>query len=408
MAGEMGRGFGIAAQIIEGLPAALPKADLAELKSLQHLTRQLIERLAYQQAPVPWQIKMFCDDPTPRRWESLHLTLEAVVLETTFISQELKRFDGDFIIDGHRTYRELVMGLADRNRLIAEVNSMSYPISPSGLEYLRRIADDYERLIVGLFKIQDKIVGYIKAKDAHAVELLTGAPIVLLVHGIRDFALWQNMIRKTLEDNYYLVEATNYGRVNLLQFLLPFSGARRKAIDSVWRQIKIIRANNPNSPISVIAHSFGTLIISQMMKENFDLRFKRVIFCGSVVPYSYPFEEFQNRFHPPILNEVGTRDIWPAIAESVTLGYGSAGTYGFRRPLVRDRWHNGAEHGYFLSADFCKKYWFPFLDSGEVVEGAAEPERPRAWLQIISIFKLKYVIAAVLVAGVYFVLRHFR
>jgi hypothetical protein len=61
------------------------------------------------------------------------------------------------------------------------------------------------------------------------------------------------------------------------------------------------------------------------------------------------------------MNEVGTRDIWPAIAESITSGYGSAGTYGFLRPLVRDRWHNGAHHGYFLNPSFCKKFWVPFL-----------------------------------------------
>jgi hypothetical protein len=27
-------------------------------------------------------------------------------------------------------------------------------------------------------------------------------------------------------------------------------------------------------------------------------------------------EQFQNRFTQPIINEVGTRDIWPAIAEA--------------------------------------------------------------------------------------------
>jgi hypothetical protein len=137
--------------------------------------------------------------------------------------------------------------------------------------------------------------------------------------------------------------------------------------------------------------------VSHLMKEGFDLKFHRIIFCGSVVPYNFDYEQIQNRFVAPILNEVGTRDIWPAVAESITSGYGSAGTYGFRRPLVRDRWHNGAGHGYFLDARFCKKYWIPFLSSGEIVKGPDSPENPPAWMRTLSIFKVKYALGALAV-----------
>jgi pimeloyl-ACP methyl ester carboxylesterase len=152
-----------------------------------------------------------------------------------------------------------------------------------------------------------------------------------------------------------VVEATNYGRFNLVEFLLPLAFFRKRSIEQVWRQIRIVRQNNPDADISVIAHSFGTYVVAQLLKENFDIKFHRIIFCGSVVPYDFPFEQIQDRFRPPIVNEVGTRDIWPAMAESITLGYGSAGTYGFRRPLVRDRWHNGAGHNFFLTEPFCEQ-----------------------------------------------------
>ena len=157
-----------------------------------------------------------------------------------------------------------------------------------------------------------------------------------------------------------------------------------------------MKQNNEGALLSVVAHSFGTFVIAHLIQENFDIKFHRVIFCGSVVRYGFPFEQFQNRFAQPIVNEVGTRDIWPAMAESITFGYGSAGTYGFRRPLVRDRWHNEAHHGYFLDPLFCKKYWIPFLKNGEVVAGAAAPEPPRIWLQILSIIKIKYLLAIVI------------
>jgi Effector-associated domain 1 len=226
----------------------------------------------------------------------------------------------------------------------------------------------------------------------------SAAHVVILIHGIRDFGLWQSTIRHTLEEEGLKAEAINYGRFNLIEFLLPFPHFRRKAIETVWNQIRIVNQNNKGALLSIIAHSFGTYVVSHLIRNTFDIDFYRVIFCGSVVPYNFPFEQFQNRFLAPILNEVGTRDIWPAMAESITTGYGSAGTYGFRRPLIRDRWHNGASHGYFLNEGFCKRFWCPFLRDGTVVPGSEEPESPRLWIRLLSVIKLKFLIAA----GVFF------
>jgi hypothetical protein len=220
--------------------------------------------------------------------------------------------------------------------------------------------------------------------------------VVILVHGIRDFARWQTNVRDSLENEGFKSESTNYGRFNLIEFLLPLSYFRKRAIAEVWKQIRIIKQNNPDALLSVIAHSFGTYVVAHLMQENFDIAFHRVIFCGSVVRYGFSFEQFQNRFRQPIINEVGTRDIWPAMAESVTMGYGSAGTYGFRRPLTRDRWHNGARHGYFLNDKFCKKFWVPLLRDDKFISGEPTPEAPPLWIRIISIVKIKYVLALIL------------
>src|SRR5262249_26913534 len=182
-----------------------------------------------------------------------------------------------------------------------------------------------------------------------------------------------------LRDAGFIAQPLNYGRFNLLKFLAPVPFFRRWAIREVWDDIRIIKNKYPDAKLSVIAHSFGTYIVSQLIKRNFDLKAHRIIFCGSVVSYRFWFGDFEARFADPtlkvdpILNDVGTRDIWPAIAESITWGYGSTGTYGFRRPVAKDRWHNGAGHGHFLTAEFCTKYWVPFLQSGETVEAAINP-----------------------------------
>jgi hypothetical protein len=137
------------------------------------------------------------------------------------------------------------------------------------------------------------------------------------------------------------------------------------------------------------------------LRKHTDLIFKKIIFCGSVVPHKFKFENYLGRYEEPLLNEVGTRDIWPAIAEAVTFGYGSTGTYGFRRVPVRDRWHNGAAHGDFLKKHFCQRYWAPFLRNGEISEGSEEAERPPWWLWAVSTFKIRYVIVIAAVAFVW-------
>ena len=85
------------------------------------------------------------------------------------------------------------------------------------------------------------------------------------------------------------------------------------------------------------------------------------------------------------------------IAEVVTFGYGSAGTYGFLRPAVRDRWHNGKAHSDFLNQKFCSKYWVPFLRNGKIIENNEKAEQPPWWLWAASTFQIKYVILAAVV-----------
>jgi hypothetical protein len=226
--------------------------------------------------------------------------------------------------------------------------------------------------------------------------------VVVMVHGIRDFALWQATIGPTLRQAGFAAEPTNYGRFSLVKFLAPVPFFRRWAINEVWEQIRIVKQQYPGARMSFIAHSFGTYVVAHLIKRNFDLGAHRIIFCGSVVSHRFRFQDYQGRFAGSILNEVGTQDIWPAMAQSMTWGYGSAGTYGFRRPLVHDRWHNGAGHGYFLKPDFCKTFWIPYLKSGTIAAADHNPESPRLWVRLASVFKIKYLLLIAIACLIYF------
>ena len=85
-------------------------------------------------------------------------------------------------------------------------------------------------------------------------------------------------------------------------------------------------------------------------------------------------------------------DIWPAMAAWVTWGYGSVGSYGFNNPTVRTRWHEGFRHSDFLTPDFCKKYWVPFLRDGTIIKGSDKPSRLPWTIRAITKIPLRGIV----------------
>jgi pimeloyl-ACP methyl ester carboxylesterase len=218
----------------------------------------------------------------------------------------------------------------------------------------------------------------------NSTERVTEVPpdVVILVPGIRDHALWGPVLRAVLEKEGFAVELTNFDRFSVFAFLSPWDRQRRQAQDELSTQVERIREKYRGRRPHIIAHSFGTYLVGQLLLERpgpawpvspYRHQFGRIIFCGSVVPYNFPFEDHKSQFIGEILNEVGTRDYWPARARFLTWWYGAAGTFGFKREGVRDRWHKKARHNYFLHETFCQQYWVPIL-RGQPLIDADQPE----------------------------------
>lgn len=149
----------------------------------------------------------------------------------------------------------------------------------------------------------------------------------------------------------------------------------------------------PNAKFSYLAHSFGTYVVAKMLIDDPNFIANRIVFCGSVLKSDFPFSKLRG-FSAPLLNEVGTRDIWPFLAASLTWGYGSAGSVGFGQPYVKDRFHHHG-HSQFLSAKFAQDYWVPFLQNGQLIEGVVPPP-PNFTRRLLSTFSIKYFLVALL------------
>lgn len=218
--------------------------------------------------------------------------------------------------------------------------------------------------------------------------------VVVLVHGINTRAQWLSSVKPVLEKAGLIVAPAGYDVYGLLRFLLPFDWPRRRAVERVRTRVKTAIAVHRPDRLSVIAHSFGSYIVARLIAEDFDIRWHRVVFCGSVNAQSFPFEQYLSRFDAPIMNEIGTKDVLPAFAERVTWGYGAIGTYGAQTAAVEERWHAGLGHSGFLRPSFCRKYWVTWLCEGKIVPGATDPKPLSAATRLLLRVPWRWVIVA--------------
>ena len=212
-------------------------------------------------------------------------------------------------------------------------------------------------------------------------------------------------VKPALEDAGFSVSATSYGEYGIGRFLMPFVYFRRKAIERVItdivtaRRMSVLRTGREPKGMSVIAHSFGTYVLSKIIADHPELRWNRVILCGSVLKEDFPLHQYLDRFDAPILNEIGTQDYWPALAESVGWGYGSVGSTGFNRPPVVSRWHKNFTHSQFLTKEFCQNQWVPFLHQGRIDRGDTPRSLPFG-IRLLTSLPLRWVMPVILASCV--------
>ncbi len=228
--------------------------------------------------------------------------------------------------------------------------------------------------------------------------------IVILIHGIRTHANWQPLVRRVLQEiPETRVIPLKYGYFDAFRFWCPLF-TRKAPIEDIRREIQNARNENLDAEVSVIAHSFGTYIISQILLENPDLRLKHLVLSGSIIPRPYRWDYIKARIKTPVINDYGTRDIWPVLAQSLSWGYGDTGRHGFGRgAAITDRGHN-YKHSDFFNEAFVRKFWHPWFERDEYVSSEWDESAPPSpwWLSILSVLPLQWMfIFAILFFGAY-------
>lgn len=193
------------------------------------------------------------------------------------------------------------------------------------------------------------------------------AKVLILLHGIQTDGAWQKLVQAELRESQNInVIDLGYECVTAAQLVGPF---RKSPIAKITRDIRHIRKQEPHAKLLVIAHSFGSYILSKIICEHPDIEFERIILCGSIIPRNYEWDKHARGMRKEsILNDVGTSDIWPIFATCASTGYGSSGRRGFQNASVTDRYFRYGHSDYFEPKKYhIKEYWKPFIETGRIV-----------------------------------------
>ena len=189
------------------------------------------------------------------------------------------------------------------------------------------------------------------------------------IHGIRTHAEWQHTLGEVLNDEGLHFRHKRFGYYLLTSFIRP--ARNQHHVDEFFtyygEQIHhhpSVDLNNPTKRPSVIAHSFGSFVIGYAMLKYPEIKFDKVILCGSILPRDFDWHRLFVRDQVGrVRNECGGKDIWVWLAPFAVRGTGRSGRYGF--DFIGSRCANDP-HTYHRHSDYFHPHhirhtWLPFL-----------------------------------------------
>lgn len=203
------------------------------------------------------------------------------------------------------------------------------------------------------------------------IKINTPSNVVVLIHGIRTYAPWQELLKSELDKHGVKSYPIGYGYFDSFRFWFPYF-FRQGPIEKITQELRNIQAKYPTDNIIVIAHSFGTYVISKILLNSPDVKINRLLLCGSIIKNSFRWDKLPKIPRGGIINDCGLKDIWPLLAKSLSWGYGSTGRFGFKSSEVTDRYHDFG-HSDFFDHEFMQKFWIPFILHGQPVKSEKKP-----------------------------------
>jgi hypothetical protein len=240
------------------------------------------------------------------------------------------------------------------------------------------------------------------------VQAVAEKPLVISVHGIRTRGDWQKQLASVLSRANFVYEPLDYGFFRAIQLVVPFM---RDAKTKWFLEKYTAITKDYRNPPCIIAHSFGTYLVARTLLKYVEVKFDRIIFCGSIVAVGYPWSSIMNeRRAGRVLNDYGGKDFWAKTAVWFVNDAGPSGARGFQdnaEGRVTNRYRPEFRHSdFFYAANFANT-WLPFLEGTDPGPVTSINRQPTNWKFRIVLVVL-VLLASVLLFGGYRRLRQVK
>ena len=282
------------------------------------------------------------------------------------------------------------------NDFLSQILRQRHGVGSVPLPCARILAD--ERTSFGIDIVRSCANALMTKLSAQRKRLRYENTVIMLIHGIRTRGEWLSAVKTTLAAEGFPTYPTNYGKLGVIPFLLPFHFTKLWIVRNVRTDVTAARSRFPDGKLAVVAHSFGTYVVGRMVKRGDT--FDRVVLCGSILPRHFRFPAPKGASNT-VINDVGSKDVWPVWASKLSWLYGSSGSFGFNHGVyVDDRYHAQRGHSDFLDADFAREYWLPYLCEDRIVPGLPRAEPARS-LKLVDALPLRGILFALVAYVLY-------
>jgi pimeloyl-ACP methyl ester carboxylesterase len=186
--------------------------------------------------------------------------------------------------------------------------------------------------------------------------------VVISVHGIRTRGVWQKELVPILARADFVPYVLDYGYFTVLSLLRR--SRRERKIDWLLQEYNRIVQESGDQRPSIIAHSFGTFQVAELIERYPDVKFDNVIFAASIVRSDFDWARVLDGGQVNFVeNDFGRRDFWPRLAAKVVRGAGDSGAAGFkcRNDWLNQRCFPHYKHSNYFHYIHFKQNWIPTL-----------------------------------------------
>lgn len=185
---------------------------------------------------------------------------------------------------------------------------------------------------------------------------------VISLHGIRTRGVWQKELAPLLAREGLVPFALDYGRFDAWRLLLPWQRARK--VEWLLSEYQRVCNEMPCVRPSIIAHSFGAFLVAALLEKHPQVKFDKVILCGSIASERYDWtSRFQSQVNV-LHNEYGRLDPWPRLAKTLIRVAGNSGATGFlgtAGPRFSQQEFQQYGHSDYFNKLHFRESWLPIL-----------------------------------------------